>query len=314
MYKLGGFMMLMLIMLNGGEHEIEIKDVEVEKIEIVTHKDRVDAHARTLGESYIKEVNSAIDEIEGMEFLDVDLDKYSRLKTPPEEVLVLKDLAEIASFYEASNKCNSILREVENQKEEYRLKQEREREEAERRRQLEKQKALQSQSKHKASNSKSISSESQAAKSKPSGSVSKARSREDWMWDLIWSHPEPIRRGLKGASLVDSLGGNYAGFTYPETMTISIANWIKDSTFRATVSHELGHIYHVRTGLNRTPEWQRIYREEWAGRGHYGSSNDMEAFAETVKAIYAPGSYNAVPQSQIPQSVAYIKKFVDLGH
>ena len=151
---------------------------------------------------------------------------------------------------------------------------------------------------------------SQSSQPKPSNSGYR---REAWMWQLINSYPEPARRGLKGATIVDSLGGNYAGMTYSSSMTIKVANWIKDNTFRGSVAHEIGHIYHLRTGADQTAEWREIYQAEWAGKGHYGSNNVMEAFAETFKTMHEPGSWNARPASQIPRSIQYMRNLINSG-
>lgn len=273
---------------------------------------------------YTKELNKVLNEIAKLDPLKVDKKTLNKYPEFPVDFVKSEDLELIAKAKEAEMKAKEQKEDIEKKQEEERKRLEeekRKKEEAERKRKEEERRRAQSQrnqssqsSPGRTSSGGGGSSQSRPRpQSKPRPQQSSGYRREGWMWQLINSYPEPARRGLKGARIVDSLGGNYAGMTYTADMRIEIANWIKDNTFRGTVAHEIGHIYHLRTGLDQTQEWIDIYNAEWAGKGYYGSNNPMEAFADTFKSIYEPGSWGARPTSQIPRSVSFMKKHLNSG-
>lgn len=239
--------------------------------------------------------------------------EVSEIKTKLEELKVdkividdtLDSIAIASNYHKAHDSVETLVKNVEKaQKDEQeRIRKEEERKKAEEAARVQAQQSAR----------QSTGSSKPATTPKTTSTQSKQYTRTDWMWDLIYSYPEPARRGLQGATIVSSLGGNYAGMTYVSEMRFEVANWIKDNTFRGTVAHELGHIYHIRTGADETAEWQEIYRAEWASSGHYGGNNAKEAFAETFKSMYEPGSYNARSTSSIPRSVQFMRNLIASG-
>ena len=164
-----------------------------------------------------------------------------------------------------------------------------------------------------------------SAPSKP-GNTAKApvaaQGREAWMWQMIRSLPESVQRGLNGASLSNNVSANgvtqiggkkIVAISNLTRMTITLATWTDDNTFRGSLFHEMGHIYGERSGLHDSAEWTQIFNEEWAGKGRYGSNNRWEAFGDTVKTIYAPGVNNPVSASAIPKSIAFVKRNIASG-
>lgn len=137
---------------------------------------------------------------------------------------------------------------------------------------------------------------------------------ESMLQEVLNKLPEPITRGLAGISIVNGTVGGYAGMTYINSMTVEIANGFSDSTFRGTVAHELGHIYHLRTGLDLTQEWIDIYNAEWANTNHYGASNAREAFACTISVMFQQSNYHYRSASEVPMSVEYIQRHLNSGY